>query len=146
MSSNQIDWDTGNEGHHANPLMLIHRSLRGRYVLTIVLAIVFGALGGTLGYLSRQPLYKSTGVVRIQPSLPKVLYETEQSTAPRMFASLVNSHAQFITNVEVVRLAMEDDAIKAEQERLGKIFDINEVMQNIRVMPDRRAGDYPCLV
>ena len=141
MSSNQIDWDTGKQGHHANPLMLIHRSLRGRYVLTIVLAIVFGALGGTLGYLSRQPLYKSTGVVRIQPSLPKVLYETEQSTAPRMFASLVNSHAQFITNVEVVRLAMEDDAIKAEEARLGEIFDINEVMQNIRVMPDRRAQE-----
>ena len=141
MSSNQIDWDMGSEGHQANPLMLIHRSLRGRYVLVVVLGLLFGGVGATLGYLSRQPLYKSTGVVRIQPSLPKVLYETEQSTAPRMFSSFVNSQAQLITNSDVVQLALEADVIRQEENRLGVTFDLDDVMRGLRVQPDRRAQE-----
>ncbi len=142
MNANQMNWDMGAEQGHTNPFVMIHRNLRGKYILVIVLGLLFGAVGAGLGYMSRSPMYASAGIVRIKPELPKVLFESEQSTAPRMFTSFVNSQAQLITSVDVIRLALESDQIKKLESDRGIFFDdYEEIQSGLRVRSDNRAQE-----
>jgi len=142
MSSSQMNWDMGAEQHHTNPFVVIHRHLRGKYILVIVLGLLFGVVGGSMGYMSRNPMYASTGIIRIKPELPKVLFESEQSTAPRMFTSFVNTQAQLVSSVEVIRLAMESDPIKKLEMERGIFFDdLERVQDRLRVRTDTRAQE-----
>jgi Mrp family chromosome partitioning ATPase/uncharacterized protein involved in exopolysaccharide biosynthesis len=142
MNAKQMNWDMGAEQHHANPFVLIHRSLRGKYILVIVLGLLFGVVGGAMGYMSRKPMYASTGIVRIRPNLPKVLYESEQNTAPKMFTSFVSSQAELISSVEVIRMAIESDQIKQLEMQRGVFFDdLAKIQEGLRVRTDRRAQE-----
>ncbi len=141
MNANQVNWDAGQEHQNSNPLLIIHRHLRGRYPLVIVLGLLFGIAGGIAGYVSKEPQYRSTGIIQIKPTLPKVLYESEQSTAPKMFSSLVNSQAKFITYGEVVKLAIESDSVKALEGEIGYQFDVDVVRRKLSARPDQRAQE-----
>lgn len=140
MNANQIDWDAGNEQSHSNALVMIHRLLRGKYILTLGLALVFGVIGGTAGYLSQKPQFQSNGVIRIRPSLPKVLYESEQSTATKMFSSFVSSQAELIKNDRVIERALESAAWKEVKEG-SSIRYASDVQRRLVVKPDRRAQE-----
>ena len=140
MNAHQMNWDTEHEQGHSNAFVMIHRMLRGKYILTFMLAGIFGVVGGTLGYLSQQPQYKSVGVIRIQPTLPKVLYDSEQSTAPKMFSSFVSSQAELIRNGDVIQNALESDEWKAVS-YLTSTMTASDVQRGLSVKPDRRAQE-----
>ncbi len=139
MNANQMDWDSG-QGHQDNVVMIIHRLLRGRYILTIVLALVFGIAGGSLGYMSRQPQFESEGLIRIKPTLPKVLFESEQSVAPKMFSSFVSSQAELIKNGRVIQRAMESDEWR-KIDGLTNIQSAFDVQRRLQVRPSRQAQE-----
>ncbi len=105
------------EPQQVNLFKLAHRLLRGRYILAIVLASVGAAAGAAAGYISQTPKYRSQGLVRIQPVLPKIIYQTEQSSVPPLFSSFVNTQAQLITSDRVVNRAMRSN----EWQKLGRI-------------------------
>src|SRR4051812_20459436 len=44
---------------------MVHRSLRGRYALTVVLALVFGAAGAAAAWRFVRPTYHSEALLRI---------------------------------------------------------------------------------
>lgn len=142
MNANQMNWDTGSEQGHTNPFAMIHRNLRGKYILVIVLGLLFGAVGAGLGYMSRSPMYASTGIVRIKPRIDKVLFESEQSTVQPMFSSIVNTHAQLITSLQVIKKGLESDTMKELRDNRGIFFEDPEVIrQNLRVRTDGRAQE-----
>ena len=60
----------------ANPLLLIHRLLTGRYHWAILLGMVLAMAGAAVAYKSIKLVYTSTGLVRILPYLPRILYTT----------------------------------------------------------------------
>jgi succinoglycan biosynthesis transport protein ExoP len=139
MNASQINWDSGNDHSHSNAIVILHRLMRGKYLLTLVFALVFGITGGAIGYLSQSPQYRSTGVIRIQPSLPKVLYESEQSTAPKMFSSFVSSQAQLISNGRVIQNAIDKDDWNAVKSLVD--LSASDVQRRLVVKPDRRAQE-----
>ena len=138
MNANQIDWDAGQEQEHMNPFIMVHRLLRGKYIWVCALAAVFGVFGGVLGYMSQEPQYNSTGQIRIQPSLPKVLFTTEQSTATQMFSSFVNTQAELIKNPEVIQRALESDEWKAVS-HLSDMTSAYDVRKALKVKTSRAA-------
>jgi len=140
MNASQVDWGVGHEQSNTSAFMIIHQLLRGRYILTISLALVFGIVGGGLGYTSQKPLYKSTGIIRIQPSLPKVLYESEQSTATSMFSSFVNSQAELISNGGVIQRALESDEWRAIKNQ-SDIQTPLDVQDRLEVKTNRTAQE-----
>jgi len=140
MNASQMNWESESEQAHTNVFVLVHRMLRGKYILTLVLASIFGLIGGSLGYMSQEPQFKSVGVIRIQPTLPKVLYDSEQSTAPKMFSSFVSSQAELIRNGDVIQNAIEDDVWKAVS-HLSNISSASDVQRRLSVRPDRRAQE-----
>src|SRR5262249_46577722 len=77
--SNQIEpWAAGNQSTalgspmppQSTPLHRIHRSMRGRYLLAIILAFVGAAAGAAGGVLLGKPGYVSQGAIQIKPTIP----------------------------------------------------------------------------
>ncbi|MBC7835839.1 MAG: AAA family ATPase [Phycisphaerales bacterium] len=90
-----------------NILTIVHRLLRGRYLLVSILAVLGASAGGVGGYLSQTPKYRSEGLIRIQPKMGMILYKTEQSEVPPMFTSFVNTQANLLKNSRVISRAMD---------------------------------------
>src|SRR5688500_1562122 len=84
-----------------NPLVQIHRLLRGRYWLAITLAVVGGCVGTYFGYRLAVPEYQSAGLIRIKPSLPRILYPNDENGMLPMFDAFVESQATLIKSQRV---------------------------------------------
>lgn len=67
-SGDQVVLDTDAGAAAANPLVLAHRLLRGRYAWAAGLGVALGAPLAWLGYTSKQPMFTSEGVVEILPT------------------------------------------------------------------------------
>jgi Mrp family chromosome partitioning ATPase/uncharacterized protein involved in exopolysaccharide biosynthesis len=102
----QIDSPKPAQDAHANPLLVVHSLLRGRYVYAVVLALLGLAIGALAGYRLKKPTYQSTGMLRIRPNLQRILFQTEQSSVMPMFDAYVGSQAALIRSRRVVDLAM----------------------------------------
>ena len=92
----------------ANPLLLIHRLLIGRYHWAILLGLVLATIGSVLTYKSIKLVYTSTGLVRILPYLPRILYTTSQNEAMPMFSAYINSQTALIMSSRTIDLAMQN--------------------------------------
>ena len=114
-----------------NPLLMLHRLLKGRYPYAIALALIGGIAGGATGYNLVKPIYQSTGLIRYKPSLPRILYDSEKSSVMPMFDAFVESQSQLIRSQRVLDMAMQDDSWKS----LGKSFQSTQA----------RAGFYDTL-
>lgn len=140
MSSNTSNTDWGAETPQAqgNVLLIVHRLLRGRYLITILLAGIFAVAGGAAGYLSQQPLYRSDAVIQIQPVLPKILFDTDVTSAPAMFSSYVAAQAQLISGQNVINFAMDTDRWREASRRAEvSIGSFDEFRRGLKVNTSR---------
>jgi len=94
-------------------LLLLHRLLKGRYPYVIVLAAIFAASGGVLGYLATTPIYRSTGVIQYKPFLQRILYQSEESSVMPMFDSFVEAQSQLIQSHRVLDMAKQNSSWKS---------------------------------
>jgi polysaccharide biosynthesis transport protein len=90
----------------ANPLLMAHSLLRGRYTLAICLALLGAAVGAPLGYLQPSLEYKSVGVIRMHPIIPIEIYKTEDNGPMPMFDSFLSSQAAQIRSRRIMGEAM----------------------------------------
>lgn len=98
----------GEEPQPENPLKKVHSLLRGRYWLAILLAVVGAGAGAAAGYKAQPPLYTSTGLIRVQPYLPHILYQTEQNGVMPMFDAYIGSQVELLQGQRVTDLAMQN--------------------------------------
>lgn len=130
---------------HAGPaetnlFRVVHRLLRGRYAFAIVLIPLCALLGGAVGYSQGSQAYQSTGVVRVRPVLPRIIYETEQNDLPPMFTSYVSTQARLFTTERVLLRALEDEVLKRAYGEDG--VPSHEVFaKNLRVSTERNAPE-----
>jgi Mrp family chromosome partitioning ATPase/uncharacterized protein involved in exopolysaccharide biosynthesis len=119
-----------------NVFAMVHRLLRGRYLVTIGLALVFGLAGAAAGFLSQEPLYRSNSVIEVKPVLPKILFESEQSSVPQMFTSIVAAQANLISQPDVVQYAMDSDDWRTVRDRAG-IITVEDFTDRLRAVNNR---------
>ena len=113
-SNDSIDFmDEPFDAMHTNPLLLIHRKLRGRYRMVVLLGVLLMLCGGLSGYILVPPKYESKGVVRITPTLPSVLYQSEENQAPPMFESFLTTQAVLIASRETLESALDNGLVQA---------------------------------
>jgi len=96
-------------GRQTSPFRKAHSVLRGRYKWAITLGLIFAITGGTLGYRLVEPIYRAHGTLRVQPILPKVLYESEQNSLLPMFSAYVGSQVALISSSRVVNKALSHE-------------------------------------
>ncbi|MCC6795755.1 MAG: hypothetical protein IT366_11615 [Candidatus Hydrogenedentes bacterium] len=115
-----------------NPLLLVHRLLRGRYLLATVLGVFLGGMGAAVGYFAIQPEYASETIIRVAPVLPKVLYENEQNAMMPMFDSFIQTQISLVKSRRVVEEAIGSETWKNAGGK-ASLEDIVEFMKNITV-------------
>lgn len=123
-----------------NILRVVHGSLRGRYPLVIALALVAAVAAGAAGFFAGRPMYRSEALVRIQPRLPKILHESEQTAITPMFTSFVNTQANLIQQERVITRAINSDKWRA----LGRPSlpeDVANFRRSIRVNTSRESPE-----
>jgi polysaccharide biosynthesis transport protein len=87
---------------------IVHESLRGRYILAILLGLLTGAAFGAVAWKMSRPIYYSEGIVRIAYTLPTVLQETEQNRPLANFEQFMMSQRMVITSRRVLEMAARD--------------------------------------
>lgn len=94
----------------AQPLRKIHRLLRGRYVLAIVLSCAGAALGAMLGWMSAKPLYRSYALIDVSPRMPNM--SVAERTWPQ-YEKYLRSQVQIIASPRIISAAFKTDEWKA---------------------------------
>jgi protein-tyrosine kinase len=121
----------------------VHRALRGRYRLTVFLALLGGTVGGALGWRWAGPLFRSEGMVRIASALPAVIQPTDQNQPIPMFESFIQAQQGLVTSRAVMEAAMRDplwntplvrsDRPSAAQLATGIKVDVRPHSENLQV-------------
>jgi succinoglycan biosynthesis transport protein ExoP len=95
-----------------NPLSKLHRLLRGRYPIVIALGLIFGAVGGAIGYFSQKPGYSATGIVSVSPMARSL--ENVERTMP-MFTSFMRVQVEVLRSPKLIERALKTEAWKSTQ-------------------------------
>ncbi len=99
---------TGPPGPPAKSLVVeLHQRLRGRYLAAGVLAAALAPCLAAAGWFAMKPEYKSTGIVRVAPTLPRLLYESEENQLPPLFDSYVSAQATYLQTPRVLDRALD---------------------------------------
>ena len=91
------------EAQAANPLLLVHRALRGRYLLAIAAGLLLAVPFALVGHRLMAPVYTSRGVVTIEPTRPVILYPNEANETITGFESFVRSQARMLESPRVMQ-------------------------------------------
>ena len=109
-------WDMGTEPAAeqtaTNPLLVVHRCLRGRYPLAIVLGAVLAVPCAVVGYIAVPPKYTSVGRVAIAPVRSPILYDTEFNEPMTAFDSYVQSQANTLRGSQVMDKALANPKLQ----------------------------------
>ena len=89
-----------------SPLRLLHRVLRGRYRYVAILSTLLALAGGLVGYRLVEPVYQSTGLVRVEGAMPVILYPTQESAIPPMFEAYMTAQAVRLQSWKVLERAV----------------------------------------
>ncbi|QNN24907.1 hypothetical protein HED60_22375 [Planctomycetales bacterium ZRK34] len=103
-----------------------------------MLGLIFAVAGGTLGYRMTEPVYRAFGTIRVQPILPRVLYQQEQNSLLPMFDAYVGSQVAMIESSRVLNRAMKSN----EWDALGRgrtPDDIQQFHDNLEVSHPRNS-------
>jgi capsular exopolysaccharide synthesis family protein len=87
----------------------VHRLLRGRYLVAIPLALILGAAGAVAGWMHRKPVYFSTGMIRIEPTVSSITgeYMAETRELP-MYRDFLQLQAMRLRQALTIAEAQED--------------------------------------
>lgn len=62
-----------------NPLLLVHRFMRGRYLYAFILAALLAPVGAIAGYLAMPGKYVSAAQIQVPAALDPILYNVAET-------------------------------------------------------------------
>jgi capsular exopolysaccharide synthesis family protein len=118
------------------PLRRIHRLLRGRYGLAVVLATIGAACGVAAGILLPKPAWESIGVVEMKP----ITYGTVEDKPKPLYDRLVQDVIVTLHTERVIKHAMQNPAWKQLRPCAGDYPPADQIAQftknlQVRSMP-----------
>jgi len=127
----------------ATPLMRMHRLLRGRYGLAVVLALIGAACGVAAGIMLPKPAWESVGLVRVNPAVP----------SPHEMDPVTPLHDQIIANVMVelkaertIRQAMTNADWKAHRPFPGDMPPPEQVIEFTKNLTVKQVANAPQMI
>ncbi len=138
------DWYSDSEPESsapaANPLLVVHRCLRGRYILAILLAVTLAVPCAILGYIALPPKYTSMGQINIAPTRSYIMYQNELNEPLSAYTSFLQSQATLLKSYRVRDMAANSDILK-EAGWTPPPQGTNELMQSLEVSAPSRGQD-----
>jgi len=92
-----------------NPLGKLHKLLRGRYPIVIVLALIFGAIGGAAGWIIPKQQYMATGQIELSPLIRQL---SDADRIMPMFNQYVGVQMQVLQSPRLIQQAMSTQTWK----------------------------------
>lgn len=86
------------------PLRRLHRLLRGRYWIAIVLGLIGALAGGFFGFTSQVPVYEADGVLYIEPTIANTMMADK---AIPFYQQFIKSQAAMIQTPRVAQQAIK---------------------------------------
>jgi Mrp family chromosome partitioning ATPase/uncharacterized protein involved in exopolysaccharide biosynthesis len=107
-------WTAGGSAPRAqpNPALLLWRLLRGRVVLAIGVGLVLAVPLAVVAYSLVPVRYTSTGIVRVAPTLPRVMYKSDENGTLPLFDSFASAQASYLSSRRVLDKAVADPALR----------------------------------
>jgi len=100
-----IDSDVAPEA--ADPVGIVRRALRGKELQVIASAMLVAMVTAILTYLVVNPIYQSSGMLRLFPTEGKVLYSDSDDSRLRLYDSFVAAEMQLLTSRPILEAALE---------------------------------------
>ena len=119
--------------------MLVHRALRGKYLLAGMLGAVLAVPMGIVGYIAIPPEYTSRAVLEAKMILPKAMYEMDLNESMPAFEAFVSQQASKLSGQRVLDIAVEDPALQSKGWPAGS-EGLIKLQQNIEVATPKRAN------
>ena len=117
-----IQVEPADRAHEAHPeestinlFAVLYRLLRRRAKLALTLALIGAAIGSLASLAAPRGKYRSIGLIRIRPNVPRILYQSDNNGVMPMFQSFVDSQLTLIKSEPVIDLAMDNAEWKTLQ-------------------------------
>ncbi len=88
-----------------DPIGLVLRLMRGRWLAMIGTAIVFAGLFATAGWFATSPDYESRSIIRISAREPSILFSSGDDSRLKLFNAFVRGEATFVASRPVMERA-----------------------------------------
>lgn len=114
LQPGEMDAMRPHPGKGSQELQRLHRLMRGRYLVAIILSIILAAGGAYLGFRCGGKTYQSIGMLRVKPVVQKILYPVEEHGVLPEFDAFVDAQVALIRSQEIMGLALDDPTLKNE--------------------------------
>ncbi len=94
----------------ALPYGMIHRLLRGQYLLAAGLGLVLAAVLGVVGWRATKPLYRSDALIRIAYDAPRLNQTAVDGRSMETFEAVMQSQVALLASSRLLELALQDPA------------------------------------
>ena len=91
-----------------NPLALLLRTLRGRWLRAIFLTLLFAVLFGIAGFMAVKPVFQSQAMVRISARESTILYADADDARLKLFDAFVSGEVTYLASRPVLERALAD--------------------------------------
>jgi capsular exopolysaccharide synthesis family protein len=117
-------------GPQPTPLKKVHRLLRGRYALAIILALIGAAAGGAAGFLSQKPGYSSTGIISISGIIPT---PDHRDVLIAMYGQHMAKQVAWLSSERLIKMAINRPDFKAVRQS-NSPDPVKEFGDNLKVL------------
>lgn len=97
-----------------NPLLIVHRAMRGRYLLAGVLGLVLAVPLAVVGFIAIPPKYTSSAVLEANPTAQNVINEDARTENPAAFSAFVTQQASQMMSERILTNAIESKEMKEQ--------------------------------
>ncbi len=125
--------DTRADDSKRNAVRAVHRLLRGRYRWVIGLSIVLGGLGAYFGYRRGALIYTSSGAVRVNYTIQRVLYPDDETGVLPGFDAFVEAQATALVGRKVIEMAVTEPQWVAVHPAPPTDSTVVELMRRLKV-------------
>lgn len=98
----------GDEEAGPNPVAIVHRLFRGRYLWALILGVVLAVPAAIGGYTLVKPKFTSTANIRVETKVDTVIYSLSGTEEMRNFNTFVNTQVALVQRQRVVSMAVEN--------------------------------------
>lgn len=95
----------------ANPIRIVLRALRGRWLLAGLACMSFGVVFALVGYRATRPSYQTSGLVRVSPIAARILYQNDDNQLLPMFESFATAQISYLKSRPVLERALMDSRL-----------------------------------